>query len=527
MPFTGNLLIVAEQWQITDPESSSLIQITESTDWLATYGIDPADVSITLELTRPDNIQTSHAIAVGGATLISAPIDALGAVQEGVYVYGYMITIVGAVDPGNYVKTNTIDWCNECPVMAFNTTIDCNCAPIFIQKDVTPYPNNTTVTTTITSRIITVRDGFGNSYTNVANGDTVTSENDSINAGEWKTTAAVTALLTYSNHTTQCTLTAAPGNNPVPTARFSVDCIQLCNLKCCLDAQYNRAEAACFEGPEQDKFLAAAAIFSIAQGQAQCGDTSNLSKYSAEIKEILNCNEDCDDCSDTSQNGLIVPGCTSTGTTYTFLAGSSSIEVNVLGTTVTYSLTAKAESILAAVKIYNVTSSDGSVTVGTSTSVAVIPTTTFDLTAGNIAPRDSMAFDLSFDLTGALPPTGVISNLRIKSSDPAVPVFQSPTSIVVDAVACGITISGFYVNDALQGGFKVLISDHWEYKTGYASNVTPYVTELYTRTSNATPTREFELHIDRNWPQPSGYWEAWAAIATTSDTCIITIEIIE
>lgn len=232
------------------------------------------------------------------------------------------------------------------------------------------------------------------------------------------------------------------------TNDVDVDCdTRLCNVYCCIDATLKaylgyRGVNDTLAQRELSKYTVATSLLSQLQNAITCGVDSDVNTLTQEILKVTQCNTACSCEGDDPQPvmGLGAQDITVVDTT------GNGIEVSsvTVGNTTTYTL-ALSQSILDAITAASATSSvvstDGSITVTSSTALG---NTQYDLSytpAVSIAPKEMMSFTLNINYNQT---TGVrsyaVSNVVIQNQSN----LSSPSTIT-DLNAANPSFLPFYL----------------------------------------------------------------------------------
>lgn len=448
MPFSSSDVSISVTFQLATGKF-----LIGDTSGYAGAGINTADVNGQITIVGPDGQQFQTGspgdivFPPGTNGVINIPLDSNGDYQEGTYAFTYVTVVTGGVDAGTYSTTLSVDFCVETPEAQFTWLSDCYCEPVLTLTDATAYgswvissrvltlypPNNAPQNTPITGSGVTVNTGSTDVY-----------------AGLWAAGLETEVSRDYGTYTVTDIVSSLneTGGNVNSSVTYTLSCdLDVCSIRCCINAQYNRYITALQNGnvPLANASKAVweemVALYSMIVQAVECGKTDNVNTYLSRIRLIGNCTEDCCSGSD-STGGLIVPLCQGGGGSYTFQDGAG-VTVTIAGSTITYALSASNVTRLAALYNAEVTTSDPYLT--------VTPTT-------NPGNPDTVTYDIAT--------TGI----------PAQPEISSVTCEIKD-VAGALTIS---------------INDKSLYGSGSVFDNTPSVTAV-----NAYPAGNAEFHVDQ------------------------------
>ncbi len=120
MAFTDNDVSIETRFQLDN--SPKNFKITDTADYVGTYGIALADVEGVLKITDPNGSLVHQTvfpavdIDLDVSTFIDTialPLDANQEVLKGNYTITYTVQVSGAVDPGTYEKSFIYKYCYE------------------------------------------------------------------------------------------------------------------------------------------------------------------------------------------------------------------------------------------------------------------------------------------------------------------------------------------------------------------------------------------------------------------------------
>lgn len=472
MALSGADITFDVEFQINATPSLSKLKLTLD-DVFTGNGIALSDVVGGWEITGPDGIafHPSNTTDIDADislinNVISLPLTAGGAVQEGSYTFQFTALVTGAVTPGTYLSTSyPKTLCIEFPEADFSWESDCFCEPILTLTDATAYGE-----WTISSRTLSLFPP-ANAPTSTpitGSGNSVNTASTDVYSGLWTAGLSATVSRDYETHVVSGTITHTQANgSAVSSAQYDLTCDFLCDLRCCIRKAWLRYEEYRLAGNremaerEMKKWLEATTLYSQAiQEIKNCGVTDNTSQYETRIKEILNC-DDCDDCG-SEESGLIVPLCSGSGTSYTFVAGTGLTVTDISGT-VTYSLTTLNATKLANARLYDVTIDGGSssfLSVTPSTDVTTTPFTDgFEIAwIGGAIPEATNYIGVQVNLTF----TGGGAVLTQSQEVEVGTLYQTPTITAVDGGVASwpnypalYKVSGFHVGSP--GSYKALV----------------------------------------------------------------------
>ena len=398
---------------------SGSLTVTGTTDYAAS-GILLTNVIEVVTVTGPDlmdyTITINPSVSRSGAMVL--PQSITGTVQEGTYSLEMVSTVSGGTLPGEYLSAvATFDYCISPVNPVLTPSVDCVCA----QVSFTDQTNYTGVT--IVSRTLTLTPP---TYTGIWSPVTTSTLSSVSSAG---------LDLYKGTYTGQMSLVATKGGITYTyniRQTVDVDCKSICEMFCALENLFNKAQENIANPAEKAKQLDAIALgsaYATMANQSQSCNSSALASLQTAFWNVISPwikSTDCCDCCDGAD--IIQPRCgTGTGGSYTFFAEPSQYLIRtVVGTAITYLLTPAAVAILNAVRVYDITSSDGSVVVTPSGGATPGSTKTFDLSTPAV---NQMSF---FYTENFLAGTAAITNLTRLGSiwkTPSVNPTVSPATI--------------------------------------------------------------------------------------------------
>ena len=405
MPFSGSNITFSVAFSVGNDFKSGQIQYTGTTDYVGTYGIALADVTETISFYQPGNHGGTPFATVtinrGVASTASAnlPKDSSGKVIQGEYMVMVTAVVVGAVDPGTYTTPDSPalyhDFCPGTLTMNVEVDVDCLCAILSV-RDLTAYATNGwTVSSSNVNIIGPITTGTTPVYTITSSGTSASTVGQVLysNSYSWNVEVVITKGPT--------TLTLTKSGSVTP------ECATFCKMLCALKKATGMAEANHRLLPSL--YMAGLQFTIMSNGQG-CDNTAfqtasdSFWSYMAEFGITQDCDDCCNGC---SEDDVIQPICSSGGgSTLSFVEGTPTwLTVNVVGNTVTIGLTAQAVAYLNAIATYNVSSSDGSVTILTMTvpgSSSAPQDITWDITATDRQQRMSFFYKEAYNFTGGV-----------------------------------------------------------------------------------------------------------------------------
>lgn len=460
-----------------DIDGTTKLILVGTTDYVAA-GIALADVKEAVEVISPSGVTFKVAdlslpdIDPTVTREYRIPLPTTGQeVQEGDYQVKLYSRVTGSVDSGDYESNYiTVNFCGDYPELCLKYEIDC-IYMVLTANDTTQWAENGW---TIGSRLLTLSYPVGANHANITSaGPSITTSGNDLYSGTFGLVAEWTVTKGAVTHNLR-----KPISIPVDCPDSSL-CTMLCCLKSVYELTLSKNVGTMTEANR--KFAEMSNLMNYIQAAAKCGDKANMDTLLDKFYSIGGCTDNCGcGCSDTDGPQLLYPihpGMGGGNTTYTFL-DDGLVEVNVNGTTITYSLSASVQSLLAAITLYNVTSTDGSITITPTTAVGSPGTTTFDLSAASPAP-DSLTFIETWD-----PSTG----LAARSSPQVIGDSFDGGTVTVTATgagfwnvtnfwAAGVTPSAFYARVTL---FAFNLKYPYSNTARYDSIVAPWVTAFNT-----------------------------------------------
>lgn len=371
-PVTSNFNIVSGNLELTDYYGSANI-------YFGTYQIPDSGVIGCFKVTAPDgtviynNTNFSSPDVVGATATwtknVAIPVNSDNTLVEGVYTIVYTTHITDGLHT-MYVLSNqaTYDFEYVAPTIVITQTVDC-ISPNFTTIDTTDYVVNgitPTITRTMTLNYPVGSAGFGSP---------LTTSTTTISTGVFyqnTQTTEVSSVLIYTNTATGDFPTYTVSDTIEATKEIVVDCTFICAIYCCIRSLEQRMQNAegvndvLFETytAEFNKVMAFVALTKLA---IECGKSTEVAGYLAEIRAITLCTSDCD-CTDDAPS--LVVGLGGSSINVVVASGGSPVVVSAatVGSTRTYTVTLDQSFIDTVTDSYNtiVTSVDSSITVSAS-----------------------------------------------------------------------------------------------------------------------------------------------------------------
>ena len=276
------------------------IEVTDTTDYAA-EGIALADVVGILTILDPSggtvysntnfgtpdiDLDVSALFADDAAAI---PLDGNGDPVKGDYVVDYTIRVIGAVQPGDYSESFTLDFCHQLPDVCIEATVNCDKSSL-VSDDQTNYNQYATAET------ITRTHTHHPPLTSPVTADTVdvTKELTTSPILTKTYTVEVSSEVKFVYEDGTCVLDTVYGSREV-----EVICdVNLCDIYCCVDAAYKRYRSAKSSSPiraaelERDwqTILSNVVLFGNAR---TCGDKARADELYNEILSLGNCKPGC------------------------------------------------------------------------------------------------------------------------------------------------------------------------------------------------------------------------------------------
>lgn len=442
MAFSNSLVSFTVLFSPAADKKSGTVTITSTSPFVAN-GIALADVVGAVNAFSPDGGQFNAAnlgspdiadYTVSRSATFNLPLDVNGFVQEGNYQFQLLERVSGAVDPADYNSNKLpFELCIVCPTPDVTWDIDCLCGKVTV-RDTTDYSGWTT-----SSRTLTLRPPGLASQTHAPIVSTTTVV-DTTGEDIYNGTYSLRLQWTGTKDGLECSIDE--------TFENVVDCdFDLCSLQCCLEAVFTRSrEAAAGNGGSKDKQYwqnvfeeATAYVVGIRQAY-ECGSTDLVQEYIARFRAITNCTSGCG-CSDGDVPQRIVPICSpASGSAITVQGDGTYIEVSVLGSVYTVTITQLYRDILN--NVFNTVVTSSTLTVTPSTVAGSPDTTTYNVEVpASLQPIDYMQIVLTLTfVNGNTSPSAALSTPTIRGTK-----FQSPTTITFStSTPDSIILGGFY-----------------------------------------------------------------------------------
>lgn len=324
-------------------------KLTDTTDY-ASEGIALTDVIGIFKITAPDgtisyenggfasNVFTSPDIDVDVSTLfntVSLPLDSNGDVQLGNYTIEYKIEVIGAVQPGIYDKSFTVENVHVDPIIDVNFITDCFNSKL-TSTDNTDY---STELVPIPTSIVRTHTAYSPPTSGL--GDTVTSNKilvaSPISTKTW--TLEVSSVVRWDYPDGLCIENTLVGN-----IEAEVTCdVSICDIFCCIDKLYKRYKAqlginSVLASQIKDQLDTVSIDLVLFENALKCGQNDKAQAYYDHILEVTGCEPGCS-CTDVD-TVQVIPICVVAGTSVVDACGNGAIIVtpNTVGNTTTYTV---------------------------------------------------------------------------------------------------------------------------------------------------------------------------------------------
>ena len=406
--------------------SPPTFKFLDTTDF-AGQGANTALATGVFKIVDPTNTtyynNTTHAtpdinpdVSLQNIITISLPLDASGNTLQGTYTITYTVRISDTSLSAAYdvTKTLTFEYSYTSPTGSLTMTANC-VKPQLTASDVTSYRVNA-IDPTIT-RVITLIHPAALQLADV----TGTGSQLSITAfytGENQSSLTSTLTYVFTSYTVTDTITAS--------AIFDVDCDDLCDIYCCLRAEWNRYQDN--KGTNDTKakrafsaWMEMMAIAGLIRTALECGKDTHVAAYTAELLKIGNCEPGCG-CVDgdpvpvtglggVSSNDVVVD------------SGGAPVTINAVtvGNTTTYSVVIDAAFVAKVNNSYNSITTGGTNITVTET-VAANGTKTYVVNSTGSGGHDHQTILLEIDFNQTVVPTITKLNESLNGS-----TFQAAT----------------------------------------------------------------------------------------------------
>lgn len=476
-----NALSIETRFQLNNTNKN--FKITDDTDYAA-EGIALSDVIGALVITNPlgsvihSTVLPLFDIDLDVSTFIDTillPLVTSGDVMAGNYTINYTIRVAGAVQPGDYTKTFNYNFSYTQVSPNITVTVDLINSTL-TSVDNTPY--QTELTSNTLTHTIFPPNGLDDTDFPDQVVSTVTNVYSGITTKTW--TAKISNIVEFTYSDGLIIDDTIIGD----TEKDIIDDVNICNLQCNMRALVDRYTDALVSNPVNaeniyNEQLAPALTFAFMYtSNIKCGNFEKAEEYYQQVLKFTGSQLDCQ-CADDETPTLILASGGGGGTnTYVVDAcganNALTVSSNTIGDTTTFTICFNQALFdkLTALTDAVITSSDGSVTVGSST---VNFTTTWNITvpAQNQEFQGIIEIDLSDKtVVPAISFKSGYSFLRGTLLQAASLAFQNVGSLAVfQANTAVIEVSGY---KALVGGefIKPFIEVMETQITGSAVSVT-------------------------------------------------------
>lgn len=393
---------------ITD-YSSQGIGLSEVTGVLTI--IDPAGNTIynNIDHTDPD---IDPDVSLTGVKTILLPLLADSSVMQGEYTITYTVRVAaGTVDPAYDIsveKKLTLTYVS--PTVSLTLTSDC-VKPLLKSVDSTSYLVNSVDPTIVRDHKIIYPASLNIADVTGTGGTLETNVFYTIKESTLQHSSSLTSTLTYiyaNDFIVTDSITGAAYNDVACDA-------QLCDIYCCLRAEWNRYESHknTNERLARDHLANWHQMIGLSEEiriALECGKGNDISGYVATIQELGNCEAGCG-CDD-GEPALVTGLGGGTGTVVVESGGSPIIVTKTVeGTTTTYTVSLADETVTKINNLYNTTLSEGAGVTITET-VDVNGNINYEITFTDTSVEpDILSFNVNFDISTNSPPVITISDV--------------------------------------------------------------------------------------------------------------------
>ncbi len=226
--------------------------------------------------------------------VIQLPLDVNGLVEKGVYDIVY--TVYNSDTLEYYILNASYDFEYDSPEIKISQTVDC-ISPLFISKDVTNYIVITTTPTISRTHTLLYPNGSGGQGNpTISTGVTISRGASQFFMGVQ--TTEITSILLYTFPDGLLVQDQIYGVKNV-----TVDCINICNIRCCLNTLEQKLENEKCSNPVQyaidlSTFDLVMSLVALIQLNINCGNSSSVNSMVNWIKQLTNCSDGCGDCTD-------------------------------------------------------------------------------------------------------------------------------------------------------------------------------------------------------------------------------------
>lgn len=327
--------------------TSPKIFTAEDTSDYAGQGISTANVNGCLRIVAPSGtvIYNNTDYSDSGCDIrnfvseftkhsIPLPLNIDGLPEDGLYTITYTVYDKNLLVYSTVTGTYTYNYVR--PLVVIEQTVDC-LSPYFISKDITNYTINGTVPSVLTRTHSLYFPNGSNGQ-----GSPIVTTGSTINAGANQfyngvQTSVISTVLLYSFSDGLIVSDTVSLNQ-----NATVDCVSLCNIRCCLnDLEQRMSAQKCNNNSKyeetRDLFSQVMGLVGLINLNISCGDGSLVNDLITLIEKLTNCTSNCTDC---GSEGSPVLGLGTVLNNVVVDAGDSSVTVTavVAGTLTTYSV---------------------------------------------------------------------------------------------------------------------------------------------------------------------------------------------
>lgn len=279
--------------------------IKDNTDWAA-QSVSLSDLNGNVKVTSPSGvvIHDNTDFSDGGCDmpsvqqhpgLVTLPLTTLGVVQPGEYTFLY--TVYNKLTTQYYTYTRKYAFTYVSPVIDIDQTVGYD-APLFTSTDATDY-SKVGLTLNVFTRSHVLNYPFGSP----GQGSPITSTAAVIQTPTFypgTQTTVVSADLVYYDG--DVAVNGTQINDYVTATReVVVSTNDLCSYYCCLKKFYEKLKKAKCSNCKTYSGLQLLAgeiafIMGMIEQAKECGHTNDVADYIDQIKDLVGCSDDCDDC---------------------------------------------------------------------------------------------------------------------------------------------------------------------------------------------------------------------------------------
>ncbi len=388
-------------------ESPKDISLTDTSDY-AGQGVALADVDGIIKAVGPDgntfynntdygDPDVDADVSLTSSKLIALPLDSSGVPLQGNYEITYSVQDSSTATIVVLTKNFTLNYTT--PEADIDMSVDC------VKPELTSTDNTNYVVGGVTPTSIT-RDHDIQYPPSVSTPD-VDGVSKTVSTSVFFTLSDGVGLQHSSSLTATTSYTYSNGffitDTVTGNGYINVSCdAELCDVYCCLRAQYNRwqdATGTTEQQVEMKKFFEVMSIAELIEIALRCGKGGDVSKYVTELRDIANCQPGCG-CGDGEP--VLVTGLGGGSGSVVVASGGAPVVVTSLtvGSVTTYTVSLDPSFVSKVSASYNTVVAAGA---GMSVAVATVGDTKTYTVTNTLSDVNMLTFSVSIDLTGVTP----------------------------------------------------------------------------------------------------------------------------